>query len=281
MVFILRYYQPTEEQKRDILAGEDGCRERLVRYKKAVEQRSGGDTDVYIMTGILAKGGKGRSIHIALGYNTFVKTPMAIPTGYRKVTRGDYVIPDSFREKLCRPARPMPVFKGCLELNAWMEQAAAKGGAGGALLTIADVIAMKPGEKLDVVILDRNIDEWLGQNVEANKPYSARQFFKVCKGVYVHAGGLKGALTWYAETETPILDDPFTFEVLTPTGVWYPLDETGRLPEKDPQGAFKLTMDDKPVHWSKMPTKTPVGCRGPIMKWEALKGMPRVFLYER
>lgn len=68
--------------------------------------------------------------------------------------------------------------------------------------------------------------------------------------------------------------DEFEFDVEFARGKWYPLQD-GVLPAEDPQGMFQLL--GRPVRWEEFRGRTRVGCRGPMMLWDALRGMPSLY----
>jgi hypothetical protein len=66
----------------------------------------------------------------------------------------------------------------------------------------------------------------------------------------------------------------FEFHVQYKADSWYPLVD-GALPAKDEQTGRELL--GKSVRWTALPPSTPVGWRGPMVRWKAVDAAPDLF----
>lgn len=160
-------------------------------------------------------------------------------------------------------------------------------------LTIADVRAMEPGQRVQLLVMDRNLCDHVypGRDGEAPKPtLPAAEFFERDRdgAVYIHEGDLRGRVEWGWDDERKYIDEPFLFELEFKEGHWHPLDEDGTLPgagdvfhvecdgEKIPQKHWDGLPETR-KHWTEFPGTTRVGWRGPTLRWEDLSKLPGVF----
>ena len=155
-----------------------------------------------------------------------------------------------------------------LDVNKWMKMAEEK-----FALTILDIMSLKPGEKLKVLTLDRNVLDIAEDLNDTNVPKFPMDFFRGNCCVYTHSmdprGGLKGTMYWDAVGERG-----FEFELKLPK-CWYPL-TNGYIPKTDPQGCSKFKFQT-PQHWTMFPLNTLVGWRGPMIPWSKLSDLPKVY----
>jgi hypothetical protein len=141
-------------------------------------------------------------------------------------------------------------------------------------LKISDIINLKHGEQLEVLILDRNVWD-ITLNPQTNIPnvnHDPETFFRYNRGTYVHNKDLSGELTmhWKDKDST----DKFEFHLEYMPGKWYPLNN-GVMPGEE-QG-LPWTEEQ---HWTKFPQTTKVGYRGPMILWSKLKEMPKIYWKE-
>ena len=61
---------------------------------------------------------------------------------------------------------------------------------------------------------------------------------------------------------------------------WYPLNNNGKLGKKDRQG-FADFKDKAGLHYSEFTKSTPLGFRGPMIKYSSLKDLPKVYWYAK
>lgn len=143
-------------------------------------------------------------------------------------------------------------------------------------LTIGDVTALKPGERIKVITMDRNEWEISEANNKPDTLYSVWDFFRRKVSVYIHKQDLMGEIAWDFENEDEDLDDyhkftadrEFEFDINYRGNNYYPL-TNGRLPNVDEQG-FADFGDAAGKHYLEFPPNTLIGWRGPMMIWERL-----------
>lgn len=170
-----------------------------------------------------------------------------------------------------------------------------------ACLTIADILALKPGDRLHVLPMHRNLCDHVYPQFEPARPAQpAPLFFAGRDGaVYVHEEGLRGRIEWHWDTERKYVDKPFEFEIEYQPDHWYPLTD-GELPPNDPlsdtdlpgarvdgwnsvpettppSGESELPWSIAGRHWTSFPENTRVGWRGPMILWSKLDDQPPVF----
>lgn len=162
-------------------------------------------------------------------------------------------------------------------------------------LTIADILALKPGDRVQVLAMDRNLCDHVYPWRPGEPPgptLPAKQFFEKKRdgAVYIHEGGLRGRVEWGWDHEGERAHEPFQFEIEFKEGNWHPLDDDGTLPSanephmvKGPPGEPAMERrhwDELPPtrqHWTEFPKTTRVGWRGPMVRWDALADLPPVF----
>lgn len=169
-------------------------------------------------------------------------------------------VPDPYTER-----------KDVIEYSNWIEYVLPK------CITIADITALKPGERIKMLIMDRNLGDTVCEVNKSDTIYSLQEFFKDKMIVYEHVGGLVGNTVWDYELAKEDISDiskldmtqqGFEFDINYRSVNWYPL-TNGRLPEVDEQG-FADFGDTAGKHYSEFPSTTLIGCRGPMMLWDRL-----------
>jgi hypothetical protein len=144
-------------------------------------------------------------------------------------------------------------------------------------LTIKDIQKMKKGDKISVLVLDRNVVEVTESLNKERVVKSARTFFRDNMGTYIHSGSnLKGSLVLHTDAEGDISLRNFTFHLEYKKDHWYPVTSAGYLPTKDPQGIAKFTHKTK-KHFTEFSTNTKIGWRGPMILAKHLKNLPDVY----
>jgi len=156
-------------------------------------------------------------------------------------------------------------------------------------LTVADVTALKPGERLRVITMDRNEWEISEANNKSDMLYSLQDFFRRKVSVYIHNHDLMGEIAWDFQNEDKNLDDYYSFVPdrefefdINYRGInWYPLMD-GRLPDTDPQ-EFADFREMAGKHYSEFPPDTLIGWRGPMMLWERLSELDvqRIYWHDK
>lgn len=161
-------------------------------------------------------------------------------------------------------------------------------------LTIADVLAMERGERVQLLVMDRNLcDHVYPRFGENHRPVAAAPDFfdpKRDGAVYVHGDGITGTMEWGWDEERERVDEPFTFEIEYAPRHWHPLNGD-HLPTREEIGA-DFGLDGKELDefireelgklplgktWREFPETTRMGWRGPAMRWELLSRQPPVF----
>ena len=136
-------------------------------------------------------------------------------------------------------------------MTAWGNYAAEKYG-----LEIRDIIKMKPGQKMKVLLLDRNVGDYMHGTKKGTK-YDPKK-----KGLsyatYTHTKGLTGKLDMY---DVGVIHDPFTWEINS----------------KSIGGSFWCPIDcaKKDVDIMKLNPRTKVGWRGPAIRKVDAKYLPK------
>ena len=207
------------------------------------------------------------------------------------------------------PKKIQKKFRMCLPLEDWEEYATINYG-----LTIEDVLKLKKGEQIKVLMLHRNLWDRVYDSKHQCIIYDPKILFKDEWGVLVHdhdlteevflqdfdlkedwgkhiknvdkltrkdieqykKAYLKRQELYRRKGQPPPTYKPFEFDIEYLEGNWYPLTD-GYLPPKDPQGFAKLNFKTK-KHWKEFPKTTRVGWRGPMIKWDDLDKLPNIII---
>ena len=142
-------------------------------------------------------------------------------------------------------------------------------------LTIGDLKKWNPGEIKDVVIFDRNFDDYfIWDELKENKLYTPSYFFKENR----HKIRYNGDLTWdiifhWGDTfchnvELDIAEKQPVREIFGTDCVWKPLN-----------GEYMIikTNQKNSIHWTDFNDETRIGWRGPIMLWKDVKKGEKVY----
>ncbi len=202
----------------------------------------------------------------AHGYNHFCKETRPVPAGATFEELNDYQ-----RDHFCRDAHPEPQLNG-LKLQAWQEHIREQ------CLTILDLLQLKHGQQLKVLVIDRNLCDVVCNDNHGNTLYDPELFFRYNTATYTHNEGLQGNIIYHWRDQDS-QDYRFEFEIEYEKDRWYPL-EDGQLPKTDPQG-FSSFSYQNPKLWSSFPQTTRIGWRGPMLLWEKVRDQPKVYWYER
>jgi hypothetical protein len=200
------------------------------------------------------KGTKKRSIYLSHKGMKFETKETQVPPKWRKLRS----IGNVTHNYHCKPF--IPKLKG-LEWWQWVKRVAPKG------LTIADIQRLKPGDKLKIILLDRNFGDTLDATIKDNKIYPAVKALRNSHATYVHEKGLQGTLEIpTVEGEGPV---PFEFHLEYAPDRWFPL-VSGVLPPLLGKPSRK---------WTDFPTKTHVGYRGPMLLDSIVPSLPPFYTY--
>lgn len=205
----------------------------------------------------------------ALGNSKFSKEKKEIPKDYKKVKRNDDWVIRVFLEKYISPEKILKLNTQGYELSKWIDKTRKY------WLTIKDIEKIKINKKIKLVVLDRNIYD----NKDVFKKgtlYKPENFFINDSAVYwkTSIAGLDGKIKHKWQNNT---DEPYNigFDIEYKKNNWYPL-INGILPAEDEQGFSQLLGVEK--SWSEFPKTTHIGWRGPIIIWDDLKHLDKVYL---
>lgn len=128
-------------------------------------------------------------------------------------------------------------------------------------LTLEDIKELETGKELDLVVWDRNFEEYkIWKELQPEKVYDPETFFSEnrCKCIY------KGDLKWdivfgFGQT----IQHPLHLNI---DDYWLPIDN----------GYVNVPNGPK-VLWYAFPDTTRIGWRGPVMLWNQLAKMPKVY----
>ena len=152
-----------------------------------------------------------------------------------------------------------------IELYQWIEFYKPKH------LTINDLKKWKKGDIKDVLVLDRNFEEYfIWTELEENKDYDPKYFFKENKCRIEYNGGN----TWkihYPYGNIVCHDIEIDVESLGSNYDWCPLED----------GYVILERNGKKIHWKDLDGNIRVGWRGPMIFWSYIKNEPQVFFREQ
>ncbi len=137
-------------------------------------------------------------------------------------------------------------------ITAWGNQAAEKYG-----LEIGDITKMEFGEEIDVLLLDRNVGDYMDGTKKGTSYDPKKQ--GLSPATYIHGEGLNGILKMHVAA---VVFDSFQWEINLKTiggPFWGPID-----------------CDKDDVDWRKLDPRTKVGWRGPAIKLsDANKFLPK------
>ncbi len=151
-------------------------------------------------------------------------------------------------------------------------------------LTKADVEKLQPGDRLDVVIWDRNFEEyWIWQQ-PVHTPYPPEIFFAANRNSLIYRGDYEWDIEFnHGETiRHPI---HVSLAGLNTSWTWSPLDNDKMIHVTN----YVKTKGQKgppegwgPIHKhiSEFSPSTRMGWRGPIMLWSRLVDLGEVFYHE-
>ena len=233
------------------------CLKTLKRYKSKPLSSPGSSYKLFkIVEGIPCATMK-RCVHRSLDGLKFEKDETMVD-GYRLVKKSEF-------SHACK--RSKEKIKGQLDLFEWIDHVRKY------WLTIADVQNMKHGEKLKVVLLDRNVSDRF--NGKTGNKLIRPEKSALDIATYTHVHDMQGELVIDYKSK-PIVLNSFEYHVEYEKGEWYPL-SNGVLPAKDSQ--FGTALLGKTTTWKEMPATTPVGFRGPMVRYSDLKKMPMFYVF--
>lgn len=147
-------------------------------------------------------------------------------------------------------------------------------------LNLKEVQNWQKGEKREVVMFDRNFEEYdIWENIKQKTSLPATTFFKHNKGTLTYKGDLKWDIT-YDFGETIEHEVHISTASLSTSWKWVNI-ENNHIEIKNEVLDNRVTL---PSHKSKMkipiskfPLETRVGWRGPMIEWKYLSKLPPVY----
>jgi hypothetical protein len=145
---------------------------------------------------------------------------------------------------------------------------------------ISDFKKLKIGDTIDVVLWDRNFEEYeIWDSLKPNKKYNVERFFKENRAQITYKGDLKWDIDF-------AFGEKFTHPIhlntkhLKTNWTWVPVkNKMVTIKSEIVDRGKKIPKSWKPInmHWEEFPEKTYVGWRGPIMLWKYLKNVPKIY----
>jgi len=215
-----------------------------------------------------------------------------VPTNYIEVKHTKKELMGKSADFVCKkPSRKiMNLEKKGLNFLNWKESSRKH------WLQIKDIKKLSKGDKIKLLVLDRNIVDILDSKVKYNKIYKPNKFFAFNWAIYTHNKDLQGEIfySWQQEeidkkninnqkggNSTYVIGSidntkpyKFEFDINYTKGLWFPL-EKGYLPAKGDFGENLL--DGKRKKWNKFPNDTYIGWRGPMILWKNLDKLPDIY----
>lgn len=236
--------------------GNQGDREACVRAFVRYERKRGNVTNVIQGAGFEKDGKKYVRDEDGIVYD--------VEPGFRRVKVSEFLL-----AHFCKAPLDLVRLKaaGAISIEDWYAASRPK------WWSIGDVLAMKAGDRVKLLAMDRNLRDTSDDvNVEG-KAFAPARFFRKNWAEFTKTDELRGFMRWpwQEKGDAPL---PFEFDVEYKRGSWYPF-KGGFLPSSDPQSLFVLF--GKKKHWTAFPKNTHVGWRGPMVAWSHLATMPKVY----
>lgn len=144
-----------------------------------------------------------------------------------------------------------------------------------------DVDAMKPGQQVCAICLDRNVLDIAFAHNPERRAVDASHFFRKNIVTYTNYRAPFGFLNDEGTETRANGQQLFVFEVQLDSSSpydWYPLSSNGTLPVHDPQmlprRKVRLHGGRRPKKWAEFAPTTLVGWRGPMLPLSRLKDLP-------
>tara|TARA_B100002019_G_scaffold261224_1_gene247833 strand:+ start:16 stop:855 length:840 start_codon:yes stop_codon:yes gene_type:complete len=277
-----------------MIVSQEQCINDFIRYQKKekIFNKEGKliGTDIKIIYGITSD--KPGYIHISINENNqFEDKPTKVPKGYKKVNKPAF-IKDIAKDFYCTQKKKVSnkqgntkkvikgskqstkntkkskklniKLKGALEFAKWYNNSRKY------WLTIKDIERMKNKGKIVVLPLHRNVLDGPQTYHKENTPYKPETFFKTEKDTFVNYGNMSGIFIKYDQHDKT----PKPLDIEYKKDKWYPLFD-GYLPDKDVQTGNKLL--GKKKHWTEFKKNSHIGFRGPMILWDDLKKLPKLY----
>ena len=143
-----------------------------------------------------------------------------------------------------------------IHINTWLNSMKHK------YITIKDIIKLNKGDSIKLLAIDTNFFDLIDYN-EVGIEYPPDIFLQdnyIFE--YTHNFGLNGMIRWIKEKNI----NHFNFDINYNKFNWYPLNNHGKLPFKDPQGIHSFKNIKK--NYKEYPLNTLIGWKGPMLLWD-------------
>lgn len=139
-------------------------------------------------------------------------------------------------------------------------------------LKIEDIIKLKKGTKIKVLILDSDIENFIKKKNKINKIYKPKEFFRENCAEITIDNELRGLIKFQfqQEKEKPY---KFNFYVNHIKGRWHPVFKGNIYIYETTKFGTKKTI----VNWEKIDKKNYIGFGGHLILWENLDKLPNIF----
>lgn len=249
------------------------CLANFVRYEK--ENKKKAPKNVFNKTVLQGMPGEPGYVHPAKD-DGFADAAVKVPKGFKRVpVKQDWLKMTDMCRAAINDKQLAKLSAGGKDWRSWWAASQKY------WMTIADVERIPPGKTIDACFLHRNVWDTTMTPERRGKLHKPSTFFAEEKARFaqVHRYTRTSRKTTPLEGQSMFVEyesepKPFEFEIEYAKGKWYPLSK-GVLPAKDSQGAFKLLGTAK--HWSEFPKTTHVGWRGPMIAWENLDKLPKIY----
>lgn len=146
-------------------------------------------------------------------------------------------------------------------------------------LKIEDIIKLKKGTKIKVLILDPDIENFIKKQNKINKIYKPKEFFRENWAEITIDNELRGLIKFQfqQEKEKPY---KFNFYVNHIKGRWHPV-FNGNIYIQDSDFNNNQNNPHKrtKINWKKIDKKNYIGFGGHLILWENLDKLPNIFLH--
>ena len=246
------------------------CLDKVIVYENK-ERNKDGFIIINRIIGIPAESKtKDRYVYEALGNNKFSKKKIKVPSNLKKqkYTKKRLEIHKKWLAEFYCTSKIVPKNIEGFEQFKWEKKMRKH------YLRINDILKMKTGDKIKLLILDRNVSDSTTAINKELKSYKPKYFYRKSLAVYTHDKELKGSILFNFEGAEPM---DFEFEIEYKRYHWYPL-TNGKLPKKESQN-YSHFGDKAGKHYTQFPKTTLVGWRGPAIRYELLKDLPKVYWF--
>ena len=251
-----------------MIVTQEKCLNDFIRYQKKTKSfnKNGKSlgTTIELLSGL--ESDKSGYIHESINeYSTFKDKPIKVPKGYKKISKKKlnqialdfYCKKSKSKNEILKQTKKLNnKLKGALHFEKWYDNSRKY------WLTIKDIESLTPKDKLVVLPLHRNVLDGPMTKYKENVAYTPATFFKKEKDTLIHHGELEAIFKKFDKHDK----QPKGLDVEYKKDKWFPIFDGILLKGKK--------------HWSKLPKKTHIGLRGPMILWKDLKKLPNLYFDE-